>query len=245
MLAPLGRRPQSPSSLPQRSIPGRYRSSSRLNRIPEPQSMWLPSGDGPASHHSSRRSSGGRTRTTRLRTRSPRNLQLKFQPSVFKAEMFDSRLGRGYGEALMLEQLARAGIGSKYVLKCTGRLGVANIGSLLTSLDSGPDIVIRLTKDFAYADSWLFVVSSELLSDLTSNLANEVNDSRGSYLEHALARRVLRLAGEGAHVRFWASWPRLVGRSGATGQRYDSVRSQLLWPAKSLLYRIKRLESFL
>jgi hypothetical protein len=114
---------------------------------------------------------------------------------VFTAEPFDSGLGKGYGEAQMLEQIAHAGIGSKYMLKCTGRLSVANIGSLLTTLDSAPDIVIRLTKDFAYADSRLFVVSSALLSDLTSNLASEANDSRGLYLEHALARRVLRLAG--------------------------------------------------
>ncbi len=164
---------------------------------------------------------------------------------VFTAEPFDSGLGKGYGEAQMLEQIAHAGIGSKYMLKCTGRLSVANIGSLLTTLDSAPDIVIRLTKDFAYADSRLFVVSSALLSDLTSNLASEVNDSRGLYLEHALARRVLRLAGDGARVRFWAAWPRFVGRSGSTGQRYDSVGSQLLWPAKALLYRIKRSGSFL
>jgi hypothetical protein len=173
----------------------------------------------------------------------------EFAPTVsahiIKAEAFDSRLGKGYGEALLLQQIASTGIGSKYALKCTGRLGVANIRSLLSTLDSRPDIVIRLTQDFTYADSRLFVISSKLLSNLTSNLESEVNDGRGAYLEHALARRVLRLAAEGAHVRSWTVLPRFVGRSGSTGQRYDSLGSRLLWPSKALLYRVKRLGTFL
>src|SRR5437588_6980678 len=52
-------------------------------------------------------------------------------PNVFRAEPFDSHRGKGYGEALMLEKIASAVTGSDYVLKCTGRLSVANISSLL------------------------------------------------------------------------------------------------------------------
>jgi hypothetical protein len=164
---------------------------------------------------------------------------------VFRAEPFESGLGKGYGEALMLEQIALAGIGSQYALKCTGRLSVANIKSLLSSVRSAPDVVVRLSQDLALADSRFFLVSSKLLPELTSDLKSEVNDERGAYLEHALARRVLRLAAEGARVRFWATSPRFRGESGSTGQRYDSLRSQLRWPAEDILYRIKRLGTFL
>lgn len=164
---------------------------------------------------------------------------------VFKAEPFDSRLGKGYGEALMLEQIAQGGIGSTYVLKCTGRLSVVNIRSLLSVLHSEPDIVIRLSQDFTYADSRLFVVSSKVMPELTADLKSEVNDDRGAYIEHALARRVLHLAAKGAKIRFWAAAPRFRGRSGSTGQAYDSFRSRLRWPAEAVLYRVKRLGTFL
>lgn len=169
----------------------------------------------------------------------------KISAHVVTEAPFESGLGKGYGEALMLEQIALAGIDSKYMLKCTGRLSVANIRSLLSSLDSEPDIVIRLTQDFTYVDSRLFVVSSKLLRTLTLGLKGEVNDNRGAYLEHALARRVLRLATEGAQIRFWSAWPRFRGRSGSTGQQYDSLGQRLLWPAEALLYRTKRLGRFL
>jgi hypothetical protein len=76
-------------------------------------------------------------------------------------------------------------------------------------------------------------------------LKSEVNDTEGAYLEHALARRVLRLAADGAQVRFWATPPRFIGRSGSTGQRYDSAMSRLMWPSKAVLHRIKRLGRFL
>jgi hypothetical protein len=164
---------------------------------------------------------------------------------VFRAEPFESRLGKGYGEALMLEQIAHVGIGSTYALKCTGRLSVVNIRSLLSILHSAPDIVIRLSQDLTYADSRLFVVSSKLLPELTADLEGEVNDDRGAYLEHALARRVLRLASEGAKIRFWATPPRFRGRSGSTGRSYDSLPARLGWPAEAVFYRIKRLGTFL
>ena len=166
--------------------------------------------------------------------------------NVFTAEQFDSRLGKGYGEALMLEQIAAEGIDSFYGLKCTGRLSVANIRSLLTaSLDSAPDIVIRLAQDFTHVDSRLFMVSSQLLREFTWNLGSEVNDDKGQYLEHAIARRVLQLAAKGARIGFWAGSPRYQGSSASTGLRYDSMASWLRWPVADLLYRIKRHGTFL
>jgi hypothetical protein len=164
---------------------------------------------------------------------------------VFREVAFDSGLGKGYGEALMLERVAHVGIESEYMLKCTGRLSVANLRSVLYTLHSAPDIAVRLSQDLTYVDSRFFLVRSTLLPELISELKSDVNDNRGKYLEHAIARRVLRLAAEGAKIGFWAAVPRFRGQSGSTGKRYDSLKSRVRWPAEALLYRIKRLGTFL
>ena len=162
------------------------------------------------------------------------------------APAYPEQLGKGYGEALILEQYSRehddvAG----YVVKCTGRLCVPNIYSVIQGLDSKPDLIVRLSQQLTYVDSRLFAVSSKLLPELAKGLKDGVDDSRSMYLEHALARRVLGLIGQGASIGFWPVPPRFQGRSGSTGHTYDSMWQQLRWPAEWALYRLKRHGAFL
>lgn len=169
-------------------------------------------------------------------------------PHIFGPEDFDTRLGKGYGEALMLERIASDDIDADHYLKCTGRLTVSNISALISAFkrtNPPPDLVISLAQDLSYVDTRLFLVSSELMPKLVAGLKSEVDDSAGRYLEHAVARRVLLLASSGTRIGFWKDAPRFCGTSASTGQRYDSLAARLRWPAASLLYKLKRHGTFI
>lgn len=153
--------------------------------------------------------------------------------------------GKGYGEAAMLERLStEVSVKSDYLLKGTGRLYVRNIETLLRGLRAGPDIVVRVSRDLSFADSRLFAVRASLTEELFAGLQEGVDEAEGIYLEHALARRVMKLASEGVRIASWPGPPYYVGRSASTGERYDSIAKTLRWPLQVLSYRIGRLSQF-
>jgi hypothetical protein len=169
----------------------------------------------------------------------------KFHISTFSANGDSYQRGKGYGEAAMLERVRTdLSLSSDYLVKCTGRLYVGNIERLLTVLRSAPDIVVRMTRDLSFADSRLFALRTSLTDRLLSGLKEGVHEMDGAYIEHALARRVLSLASEGARVAQWPAPPYYVGRSASTGQRYDSFGKALVWPLQVLFCRIGRISRF-
>jgi hypothetical protein len=153
--------------------------------------------------------------------------------------------GKGYGEVLLLERAGDVLADfDGYVLKCTGRLFVRNVRSILNVSQKHPDLVLRMTRDLQWADSRLFLVRSRHLKTLLGGLKGRVDDSHGLYLEQALATEALRMAGMGARISSWPAPPFCVGHSGTTGQRYDPLWKYATWPARLAMQRMCSLSRF-
>ncbi|MGE5481386.1 MAG: hypothetical protein ACM3VX_00565 [Bacteroidota bacterium] len=155
----------------------------------------------------------------------------------FAGNNYSRDLGKGYGEALILEKagsVLRSVGDAEYVLKCTGRLYYKNANDLVAVLRQGPDMVVRLSRDLAFADSRVFAIRLNLLETLMEGFKTEVNDCAGTFFEHVLARHVLSLAARGYRVHPFPSPPLLEGWSGSSGER---IRAGLLDP-RNMLRRV-------
>jgi hypothetical protein len=139
--------------------------------------------------------------------------------------------GKGLGEvellrrALMVVNLPP----DRYVVKCTGRLFVAWPHLFLRALDGTADIVINMRRDLSYADTRFFATRVRLLSPMLERCSREVDDARGLYLEHAMARASLYEVQRGARLRAWPGFPLFQGRSASTGRNYLSLRELGKW----------------
>lgn len=111
----------------------------------------------------------------------------------FTAPAFDGALGKGYGEMICLEQalkhselLARS---SRFV-KVTGRYYLANASQFLQFVEhrSDADVICDMLLNLTWADSRVFAATPNFLRCYLFPLREEVNDSKGSNMEHVLAR---------------------------------------------------------
>jgi hypothetical protein len=108
------------------------------------------------------------------------------------------------------------------VTKVTGRLRVRNAVELSRSSDRSM-FLVRRTLDRQYADSRYFQVSVALWISCMAGLADQVSDSEGRYLEHALAHRLVVAEYEDKlGVGHFARRPLVEGASGTTGRKYGN-----------------------
>jgi hypothetical protein len=155
--------------------------------------------------------------------------------------------GKGLGEVGLLWELYRCGLipSDGYLVKCTGRLFVRRSGALLRALDGAPDLVVRLRRDFAYADARFFALRTSRLERVLRTCSAEIDDTRGRYFEHALARATLTEVVEGARLVSWPEPLLFAGRSGSSGERYDSPRQVGRWLLAALAHRVGYLTKWL
>jgi hypothetical protein len=155
--------------------------------------------------------------------------------------------GKGLGEVGLLRELCRRRLvpSDGYLVKCTGRLFVRRTGPLLRALDGSADLVVRLRRDFTYADARFFALRTTMLERVLLSCAGEIDDTRGRYFEHALARATLTEALSGARVVTWPEPPLFVGRSGSSGESYDSAGLVAKWLLSVLAHRVGHLTRWL
>jgi hypothetical protein len=120
--------------------------------------------------------------------------------------------------------------GADLVLKVTGRIYVRNIRQLAGLLRRIPGVSVfcDLRRNLLEADSRVFCASRDFIRDYLLPRTRLVNDSKGAYLEHVLARAAHAAMADGL---VWAPLPRahwMDGAGGAAGQEIrSSVASQL------------------
>ncbi|NEK84255.1 hypothetical protein GCU60_00495 [Blastococcus saxobsidens] len=160
------------------------------------------------------------------------HLPARFARDVEVISYFEERsasgLGKGVGEALMLDRLdsyvTECGHAYELVVKVTGRLIVRNAGLLLPHTVSSQDAFVRLRRDLTQVDSRLFAVTPAILHEHLTGLAGQVDERNGRYLEHAVAERVLTGVGTGLNRRTFSVAPVFTGASGSTGAAYAGPR---------------------
>ncbi len=160
----------------------------------------------------------------------------------FKGPKFPRRLGKGYGEMLMLAtafKRSRLIRSSKWYVKCTGRLQVLNFNRQVKFFQASdrPDVSSDLSANLAFADSRFFFFKRSFFQKL-SGYQNWLDDSRGQFFEHALARAVHQEIAKGGRWEPLPFLPRIKGVSATKGGFY---KSNLLsyWP-REMRYQVKR-----
>lgn len=144
---------------------------------------------------------------------------------TFNGNDFDKSLGKGYGEALIInEAFKRSSFLNRchYVVKITGRLIVRNINHILSSRFLCFDNVFRC--DFRHSDflwSMVFVIRASTLNRVFRENINRINESEWKLFEHVLYRAMYEDKMTIA-IPFIQS-PIIEGTSGSWNVSYDDI----------------------
>lgn len=160
----------------------------------------------------------------------------------FDGQCFPRELGKGYGEAIIIDYAIKHSKlikSSEYVIKVTGRYFVKNIKKMIDTLSTDNDIYVMadLKKNLSWADSRIFACRSSFVVEYLSKYQNILNDSEGFYLEHALARAVLRAISDGYKWIPLPAKPFIIGCSGTSDTSYKV--SKVRWLAGEVVHRFK------
>jgi len=160
----------------------------------------------------------------------------------FDGQCFPRELGKGYGEAIIIDYAIKHSKlikSSEYVIKVTGRYFVKNIKKMVDILSTENDIYVMadLKKNLSWADSRIFAFRSSFVVEYLSKYQNILNDSEGFYLEHALARAVCHAISHGYKWVPLPSKPIIVGCSGTSDTAYKV--SKVRWLASEAIHQFK------
>jgi hypothetical protein len=148
--------------------------------------------------------------------------------------------GKGVGEAALFDAVAslltKCGPQYQTLIKCTGRLTVLNAAATLTLPARGPQVALHST--LAHADSRFFAVPRKLWIDQLSGMGEEVSEAEGVWLEHVLAKRVLRAVSSGVPFQSFRCLPRYSGMSASTGAHYDTLSRRMARAAHDTARRL-------
>src|SRR5262249_25319171 len=152
--------------------------------------------------------------------------------------------GKGVGEAQIIEHAlaeSKSLRGEGYVLKSTGRYTVPNIARLLPPSGGarGPDVICNLHDNLTRADSRLFFATPAFLTRYLLPRSAEIDDSRDVFIEHVLARAVLRAVSEGLRWELPRHRPHIRGVSGTWGARIGSPLAER--QARAAVFRLRRM----
>jgi len=166
----------------------------------------------------------------------------KTESLKFDGQNFPREFGKGYGELLTIKyavQHSKLVKHSDYIIKVNGRYFIKNIEKIMSTLSKDSDIYVMadLKRNLTWADSRVFAFRPPFVLNYLSKFQDLLNDSRGFYLEHALARAVLRAISDGYKWIPLPSKPIIVGYSGTSDTLYRV--SKIRWLAGEAFHRAK------
>jgi len=159
----------------------------------------------------------------------------------FDGQDFPRQLGKGYGENITLQyvsQYSQLLKKSGRFVKVNGRYYVSNIGAVMSQITPDVEVVCDLSRNLSWADSRVFGGTREFLKKYLCPEGFKVNDSKGLFLEHALARAVHRAIADGRRWSFLPCVPKIRGISGTANIPYRNSHARGV--AKSIVWCMKR-----
>ena len=171
-----------------------------------------------------------------------KNSEKKFEILQFKGNSFPRELGKGYGEAMIIDYAIKHSKlikNSDYIIKVTGRYFIKNIEKMVSTLSRDNDVYVMadLKKNLTWADSSVFAFKPSFFIEYLSKFHNLLNDSKGFYFEHALSRAILCAISDG-HKRIpLPSKPIIIGYSGTSDTAYKV--SKVRWLASEAIHQFK------
>lgn len=181
-------------------------------------------------------------------------IKSQFQPFVdegrleilsFMGNNYDKSLGKGYGEAVIIEYALQNSILMKktdVVIKITGRLICKNINTILKLCNHNNTVIANVLTDKmrrCELRSQVFAAPPRFFNDFFIDNKYKLNDSRHYYFEHLLWEASLQWQKEGGFFKEFLFLPVIEGQSGSVGTIYKtSVYSCLVHPIKVMIHRI-------
>lgn len=159
----------------------------------------------------------------------------------FDGQDFPRHLGKGFGENLNLEHaLTHSRLlqdEAALLVRSNGRNYVTNIQPFLSALDRPVDVLCDLQQSLTWADGRVLVGTTLFYRDYVCRFGRDVDDSRGYYFEHALARAIHAGMADGL---VWSPFPEppvIAGYSGTSNQPIADHRLKRL--GRKALHRLK------
>lgn len=131
---------------------------------------------------------------------------------------------KGVGEARLLDSAHLSGLldDAQRLVKCTGRLALANPGACFPPSASDAALQVLLNSRLTAADSRSFAASRDVWVTYLMRLEQRQVE-HGLGFEQALARATLLAMSEGVALTRFPTLPRWVGYSGGHGTHYGSL----------------------
>lgn len=143
---------------------------------------------------------------------------------TFDGNSFDKSKGKGYGEALIMQEAfsrSRFLSGCDFVIKITGRLIVRNISQLVTDNSRMLTPTIQtFYPNHSMIDSRLVILPRPFCVDDFLSGKSRINDTQGYYFEHLLLDALLSRRSY-VYIPFLRV-PLIDGISGSSGKQYIS-----------------------
>jgi hypothetical protein len=146
--------------------------------------------------------------------------------------------GKGGTEAAMMDEFCERFYDDpdEVWYKCTGRLFVKNFAQCTPDAVPPHSLIARLSLQLTHMDARIFGATADAWRRYFTGAGEDVDDAQGKFLEHSLAKRLLRGLSEDAHLVRFRAQPELLGRSGSySGRQYDSARSRAKRTGANLL----------
>jgi hypothetical protein len=169
---------------------------------------------------------------------------------TFKGNDYDKKLGKGYGEMLILEHasiFSHFFKSASFIFKITGRYKVLNIGSYINRYYDNKnvfDLTCNFTKNLSYVDARFWGANPSFYTKILIKYKDMINDSKSMYFEHVLCKAAHEAIINGYKYSSLYHYPRYGGVSGTNGTTYNhSFRN---WIPKEVLYRtLNRIQNFI
>jgi len=149
----------------------------------------------------------------------------------FYGQDFPRELGKGYGEYLALREVTRELVDvldGRIFLKVNGRYYLNNVHSYFKQLSHCKDMFVDLSNNLSWADSRVFGGSFEFLEKYVLEECSNIDDTKGLYFEHCLAKATLRAKINGKMLTTPRTIPDITGHSGTSNVEYKISRISYL-----------------
>ncbi|HKI45801.1 MAG TPA: hypothetical protein VKA08_10770 [Balneolales bacterium] len=156
--------------------------------------------------------------------RSIRNIKSRntFEILQYEGLDYDKKLGKGYGEQLILKHVFRESNlihNDSIIVKVAGRYFVRNIDAILHAVDDPTKVYVNLYRDLKNCDSRLFIAGRQFIEEYFFPVSPEINDSVDTSFEHILTKAVLTYLADGGGWSLLPKYPRFEGISGTTNEK--------------------------
>lgn len=144
----------------------------------------------------------------------------------FDGNNYDEQIGKGLGEMLCIKYGINNSLFIRqdyFVFKITGRYKILNLKKFIDYYRKYPDaeLIADLTNNFKFSQSCIFGFKPFFAENFLFNYTSILNDTKGVYFEHALAKAVLLAISENINFHIFRYYPKIKAISGTTGKAYN------------------------